>query len=140
MNSAALRRSAIRLTAAIILAGMAFGVYYRATRDSRMIAECKSRLLARVDPTGAADTDTLVKLGWLVRLDVHLRHQTIKTNAAMEVYQSMLGKNFELKEPRFFGMMREHPERPAEMTVWAYREDLPAVEKILAHFDATAQE
>jgi len=125
-----------------IVLGVGGGVYYYLTKDSRAIAYPRARLLPQpgILYTARADRDALVKLGWLVRRDIHLSHQTIKTNAAMEVSRVAQAMGVELKEPAFFAVWRADPEKPTEITVWAYRVDMPAVERIIARFDSVAQQ
>jgi hypothetical protein len=127
------------LALAIVIVG--WGIYYYLRADSRAIAYHRARMLQPgVRHKASDDEDALVKLGWLVRRDIHLNHQTIKTNAAMEVFAVKSAMHIELKEPAFFGVWRADPHKPAEITLWAYRGDMPAVERIMAAFDSQAQE
>src|SRR5260370_40366074 len=140
MRAESTKSLAVKVALAAIVLGVGCGVYYYLTRDSRAIAYYKARLLpqAGVNHTANADKDALVKLGWLVRRDIHLSHQGIKTNAALEVFAVAHAMQIELKEPAFFGVWRADSRRSTEITVWAYREDMPAVARVIARFDSAA--
>jgi len=142
MRAELVRRLAVRFALGAILLGVGCGVYYYLTKDSRAIAYHKGRLLPQsgVLHTARADQDALVKLGWLTRRDIHLSHQTIKTNAALELFQVAEAMGVQLKETAFFAAWRADPERPTEITVWAYREDMSAVERVIARFDSAARQ
>jgi hypothetical protein len=141
MTTESTKRVGLKVALTAIIMGAALGMYYYLSGDSRAIAYHRARLLPQpgINDHARADQDALIKLGWLVRRDVHLSHQTIKTNAALEVFAVASAMNIELKEPAFFGVLRADPEKPAEITVWAYRGDMPAVERIIAGFDSQVQ-
>jgi hypothetical protein len=122
----------------VIIVGVGLGMYCYLSGDSRAIAYLRARLLPQpgVNHNARADQDALVKLGWLVRRDVHLRHQVIQTNAYLEVGAIASAMHIELQEPAFFGVLRADPQKPADITVWAYRGDMPTVERIIARFDS----
>ena len=126
---------------AAIMMGVALGMYWYLSGDSRAIAYHRARLLPHpgVNHNAKADQDALVTLGWLVRRDIHLSHQTIKMNAYLEVCAVASAMHIELKEPAFFGVLRADARKPADITFWAYREDMPAVERIIAGFDSQVQ-
>ena len=142
MRAGSIKWLGIKVGLAVILVLVGSGICYYLSADYRAIAYHKARLLPQqgVNHNARADEDALVRLGWLVRRDIHLSHQTIKTNAAMEVFAVKSAMHIELKEPSFFGVLRADPQKPADITVWAYREDMPAVERILAAFDSQVPE
>ncbi len=138
MRAEHIRSLAARCALGAIVLGFGCGVYYYLTKDSRAIAYHRARLLpqAGLNQNARADQEALVKLGWLERRDVHLRHQVIRTNAYLEVCAVASAMHIELKEPAFFGVLSADAQKPVDLTVWAYRGDMPNVERIVAQFDS----
>jgi hypothetical protein len=139
MRLAPTRARTALLFSLIIVLGVGVPAYYAGTKNSRAIAFHKARL----QPSGenldrGADEEALIKLGWLVRRDVHLRHQTVKTNAAREFYEVCWRMGVELKEPVFFSIFRPAEEKPADIWFTAFSEDVPLVEKVLAKWESEA--
>jgi len=134
-------RLTLALALSAILLGVGSGIYYWIGKDSRAIAYHKARLQPSADNSNRkADQDALVKLGWLVRRNVHLSHQTIKTNAAKEFFRIARDMGVQLKEPVFFSIFRPDPETPADIIFTASREDVPTVERVLARLDAATEQ
>src|SRR3954462_6194141 len=102
-------RKGLTIGLVILMIVLGAGAYYWLTKDARAIEYYKSRLQpseVNNGVTSKADEDALVKLGWLVRRNVHLNHQTIKTNAAREFFQIARATGVRLKEPVFFSIWR----------------------------------
>jgi hypothetical protein len=128
---------------AIVVAAIALvavGAYFWMTKDSRAIAYHKARLQPSSNtPNSKVDQDALIKLGWLVRQDVHLSQQTVRTNAAKEFYQVARELGVQLKQPIFFSIHRPDPRKPSDIVFTAAREDLLAVERVIADWDSQLQ-
>ena len=138
MTTESTKRVGVKVALVVIIVGVGLGMYLYLGGDSRAIARHRARLLpqAGLNQNARADQEARVKLGWLERRDVHLRHQVIRTNAYLEVCAVASAMHIELKEPAFFGVLSADAQKPVDLTVWAYRGDMPNVERIVAQFDS----